>query len=116
MKKLALATTALGFVAISLACSGGGTKGISLGADAYSATDCPASAVSAAAWSDGTRATLIALHEDDAYSGSDSSITLPMSGHVDGEMTQTEGCWMGGPFVSDAGDSFYFYKGAFTQP
>jgi hypothetical protein len=31
-------------------------------------------------------------------------------------MTLTDGCWMGGPFEADGGDSYYFYKAAFTMP
>lgn len=103
-------------LAISLACSGDvSTSGI--GSATTATTVCPSNAATAASWSEGTRVTLVALHEDDAYADGEVLRRLPVSGTVSGgDMTLTEGCWMGGPFESDSGDSYYFYKGAFTMP
>ncbi len=104
-------------LAISLAC-GGDVNTSSFGSGSTSATSvCPSNAVTAASWSEGTRLTLVALHPDDAYADGEWLSRIPVSGTVTGgEMTLTEGCWMGGPFEADSGDSYYFYKAAFTMP
>ncbi len=61
----------------------------------------------------GTRVSLIAIHQDDAYSGSEFEADLPITGTVDGDLHVNEDCWAGGGFDADSGDSFYFYKAAF---
>ena len=62
---------------------------------------------------EGTTVTLIALHPDDAYSGSEHERDLPMTGIVDGDLHTNDGCWLGGGFAAENGTAFYFYKAAF---
>ena len=108
-------------VAIGLACGGDLGPSDDLVVDVPSTMPagegaCPAAAVTASSWASGTRVTLIGLHPDDAYYDAEYLGRLPISGVTTGEMTLTEGCWMGGPMEADDGSSYYFYKGAFTQP
>jgi hypothetical protein len=61
----------------------------------------------------GTRVSLIAIHQDDAYAGSEYEADLPITGTVDGDLHGNDGCWAGGGFDADSGQNFYFYKAAF---
>ncbi|MFT6143859.1 MAG: hypothetical protein ACJAZO_004878 [Myxococcota bacterium] len=105
-------------LAISLAC-GGDDSSPGFTTVAAATGVCPSNAVTAASWSEGTRVTLVAIHPDDAYAAPEGDWLrrLPISGVVSGsDMSLQEDCWMGGPFESDSGDSYYFHKGAFTMP
>ncbi len=76
--------------------------------------ECPADAVILdSPIPDGTRVSLVAIHQDDAYAGSEYEADLPITGTVDGDLHGNEGCWAGGGFDADSGQNFYFYKAAF---
>jgi hypothetical protein len=62
---------------------------------------------------DGTRVSLVAIHQQDAYAGSEFEADLPITGTVDSDLHANEGCWAGGGFDADSGENFYFYKAAF---
>jgi len=105
-------------LAIGLACGGDiTTTSGGLGGGGALSTDgsCPAGTTTSTI-SNGSRATLVALHPDDAYFDATFNASLPISGVVTGEMTPNDGCWIGGPFEGDDGTTYYFYKGAFTTP
>lgn len=76
-------------------------------------TSCPAGASTASDYADGARMVLLAIHSDDAYAGSEYESRMPISGRVDGDLHNNDGCWYGGGFVGDDGTEFYFYKAAF---
>ncbi len=76
-------------------------------------TSCPSGASTISDFEDGARVVLLAIHSDDAYAGSDYESSMPISGRVDGDLHNNEGCWFGGGFVGDDGTDFYFYKAAF---
>lgn len=76
--------------------------------------DCPDGAVrDVTSIPEGTTVTLIAVHPDDAYSGSEHERSLPLTGIVDGDLHTNDGCWLGGGFEAENGTEFYFYKAAF---
>ena len=76
--------------------------------------DCPAGAIAEdTVIPDGTSVTLLLLHPDDAYYGSEGDDRLPLQGVVTGDLHRNESCWLGGGFETPDGQSFYFYKAAF---
>ena len=113
---------AIGLVVLtSLACGGAGLD-TGFGAAApmpigttAGTTVCPPDAMRSGDVSGGARATLLALHPDDAFASPELERKLPLTGKVptEGELTVTDGCWYGGDWVADNGDSYYFYKAAF---
>lgn len=72
--------------------------------------ECPDGATSGNL-ADGTPVRIAALHPDDAFY-SDRGTMVGVTGRVKDEMHSNEGCWLGGAFVSDSGDDYYFYKAA----
>ena len=64
----------------------------------------------------GESLTLVALHPDDAYYGGDTMGKMPLQGKsTGGGRSVTDSCWYSGEFEGNNGDSFYFYKAAFTR-
>src|SRR5690606_15555331 len=112
-----VAVAGIGLV-FALACGGGTTVDTSMfttmGTAGGTAT-CPSGATTVEDIADGTAVTLIALHKDDAYSGSEYESKMPLKGKVKGDLHNNDDCWFGGGFVSDDGTDFYFYKAAFKQ-
>lgn len=116
-KLMTAAVTGVGLL-FALACGGGSTVDtFSFAAPSTSGgtTTCPAGAFTGQSFADGTRVKLVALHVDDAYAGSFLESSLPLTGTATPDLTNTEGCWMGGPWKDDNGDDYYFYKAAFVQ-
>jgi len=113
--RFALAAMAGVGLAFSLACGGGSTVDTSflLTANTGGTTSCPGDAASTESYADGDRLILLAIHSDDAYAGSEFEGSMPMAGHVDGDLHNNGDCWFGGGFVADNGEEFYFYKAAF---
>ena len=81
--------------------SGGGT------------TSCPSDGSTGSGFTDQQRVTLLAVHSDDAYAGSEVEKRLPQSGKVQGDLHNNGDCWFGGGFLADDGTDYYFYKAAF---
>lgn len=74
--------------------------------------ECPRRAETGDTLPNGARVTLLGIHSDDAYAGSEWD-GQQVSGVVDGDLHSNDGCWYGGGFIADSGDDFYFYKAAF---
>jgi hypothetical protein len=80
---------------------------------ALSSSECPEGASTQMGFADGERATLAAIHPEDAYSGSEYEAAMPLTGTVTGDLHNNDSCWFGGGFRGDDGTEFYFYKAAF---
>ena len=78
---------------------------------------CPPGAITTPVIQKGQSVTLMALHPDDAYFGGDTQAKIPLRGKPtsDEGLTVQDGCWYSGEFEAPGGDSFYFYKAAFTR-
>lgn len=74
---------------------------------------CPAGASTVSDFAEGQRLKLVGIHAEDAYY-SDSATLIGTKGVVSGDLHNNGGCWFGGSFTADSGDSYYFYKGAFV--
>ncbi len=101
----------------ALACGGGSTtfdtSMFTTGSTGGGTTSCPSGASTASDFADGQRVVLLALHKDDAYSGSEWEKKVPLAGKVKGDLHNNGECWFGGGFLGDEGTDFYFYKAAF---
>ncbi|TNE90420.1 MAG: hypothetical protein EP330_07965 [Deltaproteobacteria bacterium] len=121
MKKLQIAAVFGMTLGFGLACGGMDMDTASLyvpppSVGGAASAACPPGAASGKDFSPGAKLTLVAIHPDDAYFGPDVLGRLPEKGKVgSGDLTVTEGCWYGGEFEADNGNSYYFYMAAFTE-